>query len=154
MSFFNNNDNVNFITELIVILWELNNSPLWWFYRGVNKGLHVFLSGTQAEPGQEPCRTVKQEQEEISHNHVQTFIYPSVLRIEKNEPVLRSAAATSTSSLFTPSSSRAVAVPSLLLSSSPPPTILAVCSSAAPRELLPLSPSLPYRVSDGRESMM
>ena len=44
-------------------------------YRGANKGLHVLLSMTQAGPG----RTVKQEQEEISHNHVQTFIYLSVL---------------------------------------------------------------------------
>ena len=43
-------------------------------YRGVNKGLHVFLSRTQGGPG----RTVKQEQEEISRKHVQTFIYLSV----------------------------------------------------------------------------
>ena len=35
-------------------------------YRGVNKGLHVLLSRTQAGPG----KTVKQEQEEISRNHV------------------------------------------------------------------------------------
>ena len=34
------------------------------------------LSRTQAGPG----RTVKQEQEEISRNHVQTFIFPSVCR--------------------------------------------------------------------------
>ena len=38
-------------------------------YRGVNKGLHVLLSRTQGGPG----RTVKQEQEEISRNHVQAF---------------------------------------------------------------------------------
>ena len=44
------------------------------FYRGVIKGLFVLLSRTQAGPG----RTVKQEQEEISRNHVQTFISPSV----------------------------------------------------------------------------
>ena len=43
-------------------------------YRGGNKGLHVLLSMTQAGPG----RTVKQKQEEISRNHVQTFIFPSV----------------------------------------------------------------------------
>ena len=43
-------------------------------YRGVNKGLFVLLSNCQARPG----RTVKQEQEEISRNHVQTFISPSV----------------------------------------------------------------------------
>ena len=45
-------------------------------YIGVNKGLHVLLSRTQAGPG----RTVKQEQEEISRNHEQTFIYLSVHR--------------------------------------------------------------------------
>ena len=43
-------------------------------YRGENKGLFVLLSMTQAGPG----RTVKQEQEEISRTHVQTFIYLSV----------------------------------------------------------------------------
>ena len=43
-------------------------------YRGANKGSYVLLSRTQAGPG----RTVKQEQEEISHNHVQTFICLSV----------------------------------------------------------------------------
>ena len=47
-------------------------------YRGANKGLYVLLSRTQAEPG----RTVKQEQEEISRNHVQTFIYLSVFVCE------------------------------------------------------------------------
>ena len=45
-----------------------------YMYRGGNKGLFVLLSNTQAGPG----RTVKQEQEEISRNHVQTFISPSV----------------------------------------------------------------------------
>ena len=49
-------------------------------YRGENKGLFVFLSRTQAGPG----RTVKQEQEEISPNHVQTFILPSVEKIGMN----------------------------------------------------------------------
>ena len=45
-------------------------------YRGGNsKGLFVLLSRTQAGPG----RTVKQEQEKISRNHVQTFISPSVV---------------------------------------------------------------------------
>ena len=38
-------------------------------YRGVNKGLFVLLSRTQAGPG----RTVKQEQEEISCNHVRSL---------------------------------------------------------------------------------
>ena len=46
-------------------------------YRGANKGVHVLLSKTQAGPG----RTDKQEQEEISRNHVQTFICLSVLYI-------------------------------------------------------------------------
>ena len=41
-------------------------------YRGGNKVLFVLLSRTQAGPG----RTVKQEQEEISRNHVQAFIPP------------------------------------------------------------------------------
>ena len=44
-------------------------------YRGANKGLYVLLSRTQAGSG----ITVKQEQEEISRNHVQTFIYLSVV---------------------------------------------------------------------------
>ena len=43
-------------------------------YRGANKGLFVLLSRTQAGPS----ITVKQEQEEISRNYVQTFISPSV----------------------------------------------------------------------------
>ena len=43
-------------------------------YRGVNKGVYVLLSRTPAEPG----RAVKQEQEEVSRNHLQTFIYLSV----------------------------------------------------------------------------
>ena len=47
-------------------------------YRGGNKGLFVLLSRTQAGPG----RTVKQEQEEISRNHVQTFISPSVENLQ------------------------------------------------------------------------
>ena len=53
------------------VMWQ---SPNLDDYRGVNKGLFVLLSRTQAGPG----RTVKQEQEEISRNHVQTFISPSV----------------------------------------------------------------------------
>ena len=36
--------------------------------------MYVLLSRTQSGPG----RAVKQEQEEISRNHVQTFIYLSV----------------------------------------------------------------------------
>ena len=42
-------------------------------YRGGNKGFFVLLSRTQAGPS----RTVKQEQEDISRNHIQTFISPS-----------------------------------------------------------------------------
>ena len=44
-------------------------------YRGANKGLHVLLSRTQAGLG----RKVKQEHEEISRNHLQTFICLSVI---------------------------------------------------------------------------
>ena len=55
---------------------DLTQSPAYVFlYRGGNKGLFVLLRRTQAGPG----RTVKQEHEEISRNHVQTFISPSVL---------------------------------------------------------------------------
>ena len=59
--------------------WVVKYYPQVWStagkqYRGENKGLFVLLSRTQAGPG----RTVKQEQEEISRNHVQTFIFPSV----------------------------------------------------------------------------
>ena len=36
-------------------------------YRAHKKGLQILLSNSQAGPG----RKVKQEQEEISHNHVQ-----------------------------------------------------------------------------------
>ena len=36
--------------------------------------MQILLSNSQAGPG----RTVKQEQEEMSRNHVQTFIFPSV----------------------------------------------------------------------------
>ena len=43
-------------------------------YRAEKKSLQILLSRTQAGPG----RKVKQEQEEISRNHVQTFIYLSV----------------------------------------------------------------------------
>ena len=46
-----------------------------YFYRNANKGLHILLSRTQAGPG----RTVKKQQEDISRNHVQTFIYASVI---------------------------------------------------------------------------
>ena len=46
------------------------------FWRGTNKKikiLPILLSHSQAGPG----RTVKQEQEEMSRNHIQTFIYLS-----------------------------------------------------------------------------
>ena len=48
-------------------------------YRGTNKGLYVLLSRTQAGPG----RTVKQEQEDISRNHVRTFIFRSGYSAER-----------------------------------------------------------------------
>ena len=44
-------------------------------YRAPGKSMHFLLSRTQAGQG----RTVKQEQEEMSRNHVQTFIYLSVV---------------------------------------------------------------------------
>ena len=43
-------------------------------YEACNNGMHILLNNSQAGPG----GTVKQEQEEISRNHVQTIIYPSV----------------------------------------------------------------------------
>ena len=43
-------------------------------YRARNKGMQILLSNSQAERG----RNVKQEQEEISRNHVQSFIPGSV----------------------------------------------------------------------------
>ena len=43
-------------------------------YRDRLKGVQILLSNSQAGPG----RTVKQEQEEISRNHVQAFIPGSV----------------------------------------------------------------------------
>ena len=50
-------------------MWYMNKAARL-LYRGGNKGLLVLLSRTQAGPG----RTVKQEQEEISRNHVLAFI--------------------------------------------------------------------------------
>ena len=44
-------------------------------YRARNKGMQILLSNSQAVPG----TTVKQEQEEISRNHVQAFIPGSVV---------------------------------------------------------------------------
>ena len=44
-------------------------------YRARNKGMQILLSNSQAGPG----RTVKQDQEDISHNHVQAFIPGSVM---------------------------------------------------------------------------
>ena len=46
-------------------------------YRGKNKGWLVLLSNSQAGPG----RTVKQERKSRK-NHVQTFIFPSVLQLK------------------------------------------------------------------------
>ena len=43
-------------------------------YRARNKGLQILLSNSLAGPG----RKVKQEQEEISRNHVQAFFPGSV----------------------------------------------------------------------------
>ena len=49
-------------------------------YRARNKGMQILLSNSQAGPG----RTVKQEQEEISRNHVQTFISPLYVYVVSN----------------------------------------------------------------------
>ena len=43
-------------------------------YRARNKGMQILLSNSQAGPG----RKSKQEQEEVSRNHVQAFIPGSV----------------------------------------------------------------------------
>ena len=54
-------------------------------YRARNKGMQILLSNSQAGP----CRTVKQEQEEISRNHVHAFIPGSVyvLRVTMSRPL-------------------------------------------------------------------
>ena len=54
---------------------ELASSLLYNLMLTTCTGMYFLLSRTQAGPG----RTVKQEQEEISSNHVQTFISPSVV---------------------------------------------------------------------------
>ena len=46
--------------------------------QGSAKSMQILLSNSQAGPG----RTVKQEHEEISRNHVQTFSGGSVLALE------------------------------------------------------------------------
>ena len=46
-------------------------------YRAWNKGMQISLSDSQAGPG----RTVKQEQEESSRNHIQAFIPGSVVLV-------------------------------------------------------------------------
>ena len=48
------------------------NFDLFSTYRGANKGLNVLLSRTQAGPG----RTFKQEQEDISRNHIPRLYFP------------------------------------------------------------------------------
>ena len=63
------------VVEKCTSIWPFGDGYLWIVYRGANKGVHVLLSRTQAGPG----ITVKQEQEEISRNHVQTFICLSVV---------------------------------------------------------------------------
>ena len=51
-------------------------------YRDGNKGMQILLSYSQAWPG----RKVKQEQEEISRNHVQAFIPGSVHAVRRGDP--------------------------------------------------------------------
>ena len=48
------------------LFWEKERESI---YRGPGKSMQIVLSNTQAGPG----RTVKQEQQEISRNHVHTF---------------------------------------------------------------------------------
>ena len=62
------------VTALILNVVGLENAklparPEICVYRAPGKSMYFLLSRTQAGPG----RTVKQEQEEISRNHVQTF---------------------------------------------------------------------------------
>ena len=49
--------------------------------------MYVLLSRTQAGPG----RTIKQEQEEISRNHVPLFIYLSVLNVQRQPALFQDA---------------------------------------------------------------
>ena len=44
------------------------------YYRGPGKSMQMLLSNSQAGPG----KTVMQEQEEISRNHIQAFLPGSV----------------------------------------------------------------------------
>ena len=60
--------------ESLVKSFDSSVIALYRGYRARNKGKHILLSNSQVGPG----RTVKQEQEEISRNHVQTFIPGSV----------------------------------------------------------------------------
>ena len=57
-----------------------NNNVL---YRDRLKGMQILLSNSQAGPG----RKVKQEQEEISRNHVQAFIQGSVDEVMETIPL-------------------------------------------------------------------
>ena len=61
----------NFIPIVIVVS---RRGSLAIIYRAWNKGMQILVSNSQADPG----RTAKQEQEEISRNHVQAFIPGSV----------------------------------------------------------------------------
>ena len=61
-------------TALKACIIDNQYSDLGWSYRGEKKGLQILLSCSQAGPG----RKAKQGQEEISRNHVQTFLLGSV----------------------------------------------------------------------------
>ena len=62
--------------DVIKYYCPLTRGQWHYIYRAWNKGMHILLSNSHAGSG----RTVKQEQEEISRNHVlQAFIPGSVL---------------------------------------------------------------------------
>ena len=68
-------DEWNFVTATrVLICWAGAQIQMSRIYRARNKGMHILLSNSQAGSG----RTTKQEQEEISRNHVQAFIPGSV----------------------------------------------------------------------------
>ena len=57
---------------------SLEDGPTNYLYRVRNKGMQILLGNSQVGPG----TTVKQEQEEISRNHVQAFIPGSVCSLQ------------------------------------------------------------------------
>ena len=58
-----------YLIRTCVIIQYTYQDMLIYVYRGPGKSMRILLSNSQAGPG----RKVKQEQEEISRNHVQAF---------------------------------------------------------------------------------